>query len=173
MVQGKGRGLRAIGRALAGRGVTGIACPRAPKLDHPGAHRRNDRDLLREGGRHHALVKGGGLVHVARHVNAVDGADNAELNQRADGGILVGDADHGFAQCQLLVRLAPVTLLQQVDEIDTVADAEPGKVDDDVVALGAALLVQLQKSDRVDDKIAIVGNELERHRRPVPRIAPA
>ena len=128
--------LRTIRRTLPGRGVTGIACPRAPKLDHPGAHRRNDRDLLREGGRHHALVECRRLVHVARHVNAVDGADNAELHERADGGILVGDPDHGFAQCQRLVRLAPVTLLQQVDEIDTVADAEPGEVDDNVVALG-------------------------------------
>ena len=29
-------------------------------------------------------------MHVARHVNAVDGADNAELHERADGGILGG-----------------------------------------------------------------------------------
>ena len=66
-------------------------------------------------------------MHVARHVNTVDGADNAELHERADGGILVGNAGHGFAQCQRLVRLAPVTLLQQVHEIDAVADPEPGK----------------------------------------------
>ena len=135
--------LGAIGRALAGRRIAEVARPRAAELDHARAHRGYDRDLLGQRDRHRALVERGRLVHVARYVNTVDRADNAELQQRPDGGILVGHPGHGLAQAQRLVRFAPVPLLQQVDEIDAVADAELGKIDDDVVALGAALLVQL------------------------------
>ena len=81
-------------------------------------------------------------MHVALHVDAVDLTDDAELHERPDGGIAV-DPGHGLAQAQRSVRLAAVGLLQQVDEIDAVADAELGEIDDDVVALGDALLVQL------------------------------
>ena len=41
------------------------------------------------------------------------------------------------------------------------------EVDDDVVALGDALLVERGQRDRVDHQVAVVGDELERHRLPL------
>src|SRR5262249_40866002 len=80
----------AIGRALAGAGIARGDVARTPELDHPGAYRIDDRDLLRQRGWHQALVEASRLVHVARHVDAVDRSDDAELQQRPDRWIFVG-----------------------------------------------------------------------------------
>ena len=48
----------------------------------------------------------------------------------------------GLRQRHRAVGLVAAGLLQDIDEVQFVADAEPREVDDDVVALGDALLVE-------------------------------
>ena len=49
-------------------------------------------------------------------------------------------------------------IVSSVDQLDPVADPEPGEVDDDIVALGHALLVQRGEQDRVHQQVAVVGD---------------
>ena len=58
-------------------------------------------------------------------------------------------------------------ILSRLTSLMPGADREDREVDDDVVALGDALLVERGERDRVDHQVAVVGDELERHRRPV------
>ena len=150
-------------------GIARVAVVRPAEFDHARAHRRDDRDLIGQFGRHHALVVGPAAVGRGQgdpgHVHALDRADDAELQHSAE--YRVDDiALQGLRQRHRPVGLVAAGLLQDVDEVQSVADAEPREVDDDVVALGDALLVELGQQDRVDHQVAVVGDELEGHRRP-------
>ena len=81
----------------------------------------------------------------------------------ADDGI-VGLALQGFAdRDSTLSGLLPSVCCRQIDEVKLVARLESGEVDDDVVAFGDALLVEFRQSQRVDDEVAVVGDEREGH----------
>ena len=172
MVQGNGHDLRAVGRALAGDGVARVAGARPAELDDPGAHGGDDGDLLGQHGRHLALVVGAAAVGHgqgdARRIHARHRAHHPELHHAARPPDRPACRRAPAASDSASLRPAAVVAhRQQVDELDARADREDREVDDDVVALGDALLVERRQRDRVDDEVAVVGDELERHRRAV------
>ena len=92
--------------------------------------------------------------------------------------IAVGISDHwaihaadDFRELDLALRPTAVLVFEEVDEVETLASAEPAEVDDDVEAFGDALLGQraclsAQRAitgDRVLHDVAVVGNDMERH----------
>jgi len=107
-------------------------------------------------------------VDHAGDVDAVDRADEAELQHRSHGRI-IRLAVQGFLQGQFLIRAASVLELQRVDEPQFLADAETREVDDDIESFRDALLVEFVHGHRIDQEVAVVGDDLDRH--PVaPRI---
>src|SRR5262249_39643263 len=125
----------------AGAGLKRIAVAESTPLDHARAHGRDDGNLLRQHVRHLAQVRIGCPESHGRVIDALDLADDTELHDRAHcrGG---GDASQSLLQRHLDVGLAAVRLLQGIDQVRHVADLESAEVDDDVVALGGALLIE-------------------------------
>src|SRR5215471_2454344 len=132
---------RTIGDARAGVGLDRIAIARSAPLDRARTHRRDDRNLLRQHVRNLARVRIGCPEGDGRVIDALDLADDPELHDRANRWV-VGDASQGLRQRHLSVGLAAVRLLQGIDQERHVADPEPAEVDNDVIALGGALLVE-------------------------------
>ena len=153
--------LRTVRRALAVR--TARIPVTAPELDNPRAYRRNDRDLLGQHRRHHAAIGVGRVERAPQHIVAWHRSRNPELEDGPDQRIDVV-ASQCLGERHRPIGLFAIGLLQPVDEIKPVADAKIREIDHDVVALAAALLVQLRQSQRIDDQVSVVGDELERHR---------
>src|SRR5262249_30078407 len=98
----------------------------------------------------------------ARCINALQLRYDPELQDGTENGI-VGVAAQGRRQGHRPVGLVTGGLLQAIHQVQPVADAEVREVNDDVVALGDALLIELSERDRVHHQVAVVGNELEGH----------
>ena len=152
--------LRAVRRALAVRPAR-VAVAGAAELDKPRAHRRDDRDLHGERVRDLADVRRGREVGDAGHVDARHRTDDTEFEHRPDHRIVVV-ALQGFAERQRVLRTAAVFAhLEQVDELEPRADREGREVDHDIVAFRAALMIERVERDRIDDEVAVIGDELE------------
>src|SRR5262249_10738728 len=106
-----------------------------------------------------------GKLRGAGYVHAGNRADHAELQHGTDDRI-VGIAGEGLRQGQRVGGATSVAAHpQQVHQLEPAADLEGGEVDHDVVAFRNALMIELSQRDRVDHQVAVIGNELERHRR--------
>jgi hypothetical protein len=116
-------------------------------------------DLLRQRHRDLAQIRRAGKVDGARYVDALHLANNSKLQHRADEWI-VGIA---LERRRVLRPASVVPHREPVHELDPRPDWKPGEIDDDVVALGYALLIQGRKGDGVDNQVAVIGDELERY----------
>src|SRR3954470_1759705 len=124
--------------------VVRVLASTGAELEHALTHHRDLREI---GVRDHrarnlAQVRCRGVAH------------DAELQEPADAGVL-RLARERVAQGQVLRRLLPVRMLAQVDHVDALADLVAREVDDDVVALGDALLVELVQHHRVREQVAV------------------
>ena len=111
-----------------------------PPYDDPFSYRGDDWDLLGQDIRHDAGILVGSMVDDTRDVHAWHLTDKPELQDSADGRVL-WVACESLPQRKLLVWQAPVGLLQGIHQRDGIADPEFAEVDDDVVALRGALLI--------------------------------
>ena len=151
--------------------------PVVVRFDAPGAEpdRRRIGDVLRAApaeleqpcARHGNARQVGVWNHRVWHLAHVGPGripHDPELQELPDARILRLPRE-GLAQRHILLRSPAVLVLAQVDQPDLVVDAIPREVDDDVVALGDALLVQLRQRHRVREQVPVTG-DLD-HRRPV------
>src|SRR5262245_61883707 len=143
------RGLGAIGDALT-IGLARIAVTRPSELHEPCPNWSDDRDLLCQHRRDLALIWRVCKVDYPRHINTRDLPNDPEFHCWAHYGI-VGITAERLCQGQRLLGSAPVVAhAQPVHQLDPGPDRKPGEIDDNIVPLSNALVVQGRQSDGVD-----------------------
>ena len=117
--------------------------------------------MLREDGRHLAVIesrrenRGSGGVNTldaARHTELEDGA-NHWVDRHARQSLSNGDVE---------VWHAAIGLLQKVHDLNRVSNLKGREIDDDIIALARRLLVKLREIHGINEEVAIIGNHLER-----------
>src|SRR4051812_25410720 len=96
----------------------------------------------------HARIRGLCGVGRARVVDALEGVDDPELQDRPDAWIAL--SFQSFRYRDRAVRLTAVRLLQEVQQVNAVSRPECREVDDNIVAFGNTLLFQLCELNGAD-----------------------